>query len=48
MKILLLVLLLLAGPAQAHKLKLFVTTEGPVILGDAYFSGGDKAPVRRR
>ena len=43
MKILLLVLLLLAGPAQAHKLKLFVTTEGPVILGDAYFSGGDKA-----
>jgi nickel transport protein len=43
MKPLLLVLLLLAGPAQAHKLKLFVTTEGPVILGDAYFSGGDKA-----
>ena len=36
-------LLLLAAPAQAHKLKLFVTTEGPLILGDAYFSGGDKA-----
>ena len=43
MKGLLLVLLLLAGPAQAHKLKLFVTTEGPLILGDVYFSGGDKA-----
>ncbi|MDO8606039.1 MAG: hypothetical protein Q7R40_05855 [Phaeospirillum sp.] len=44
MKILLpLALLLLATPAQAHKLKLFATVEGPVILGTAYFSGGDKA-----
>lgn len=36
-------LLLLAAPAQAHKLKLFATAEGPVIVGTAYFSGGDKA-----
>jgi nickel transport protein len=43
MKRLLLVLLLLAGPAQAHKLKLFVTSEGAQILGDVYFSGGGKA-----
>ena len=43
MKTLLLILLLLAAPAQAHKLKLFVTTEGAEMVGNAYFSGGDKA-----
>ncbi|CAA7615582.1 hypothetical protein [Magnetospirillum sp. SS-4] len=43
MKGLLFILLLLAGPAQAHKLKLFVTAEGAVISGAAYFSGGAKA-----
>lgn len=43
MKRLLLVLLLLASPAQAHKLKLFVASEGAQILGDVYFSGGGKA-----
>lgn len=36
-------LLLFSGPAQAHKLKLFVTAEGAVIHGTAYFSGGAKA-----
>ena len=43
MKYSLLALLLLASPAQAHKLKLFVTTEGPASIGSAYFSGGGKA-----
>ena len=38
-----LVLALAAAPAQAHKLKVFATAEGPVITGSAYFSGGDKA-----
>lgn len=38
-----LALLLAAAPAQAHKLKLFVSAEGPVIVGTAYFSGGAKA-----
>ena len=39
----LLPVLLLSLPAQAHKLKLFVTAEGAVISGTAYFSGGGKA-----
>jgi nickel transport protein len=43
MKALLLALLLLAAPAQAHKLKLFVTMEGNAITGTAYFSGGARA-----
>jgi len=34
---------LLTIPAEAHKLKLFATTEGAAIHGTAYFSGGDKA-----
>jgi len=41
--LLFIMLLVLAGPAQAHKLKLFVTAEGAVISGTAYFSGGAKA-----
>jgi len=36
-------LLLVAAPAQAHKLKVFATAEGAVIVGTVYFSGGDKA-----
>ncbi len=35
--------LLLAAPAEAHKLKLFAAAEGAVIVGTAYFSGGDAA-----
>jgi len=38
-----LALLLLAPPAQAHKLKVFATLEGSDIVGSAYFVGGDKA-----
>lgn len=41
--VLLLPVLLLSLPAQAHKLKLFVAAEGAVIGGTAYFSGGAKA-----
>lgn len=37
------VLLLWAAPAQAHKLRLFVTVEGTALVGSAYFSGGGKA-----
>ncbi|RAU22843.1 hypothetical protein CU669_05505 [Paramagnetospirillum kuznetsovii] len=40
---LLLVLLLLAHPAQAHKLKVFASAEGAAISGLVYFSGGAKA-----
>lgn len=36
-------LLLLAAPAQAHKLKVFATVEGAEIAGSAYFVGGEKA-----
>ena len=36
-------LLLMAAPAQAHRLKVFATAEGAVIVGTVYFSGGDKA-----
>ncbi|MGE4278268.1 MAG: hypothetical protein AB7G62_01695 [Magnetospirillum sp.] len=38
-----LALLLVAQPAQAHKLKLFVTQEGAEISGKAYFAGGGAA-----
>ncbi|ARJ66223.1 hypothetical protein WV31_11435 [Magnetospirillum sp. ME-1] len=38
-----LALLLLAAPAQAHKLKVFATVEGAEIAGSAYFVGGEKA-----
>jgi cobalt/nickel transport system permease protein len=31
------------GPAYAHKLKVFATTEGANVSGHAYFSGGDRA-----
>lgn len=41
--VLLLPLLLLATPAQAHKLKVFATVEGAEIVGSAYFVGGEKA-----
>lgn len=34
--------LLWAGPAQAHKVKVFATAEGPVITGYAYFPGGGR------
>ncbi|BAE53140.1 hypothetical protein [Paramagnetospirillum magneticum] len=37
------ILLLLAAPAQAHKLKVFASVEGGDIVGSAYFVGGDKA-----
>lgn len=40
---LLLPLLLIAAPAQAHKLKVFATVEGAEIVGSAYFVGGEKA-----
>ncbi|MBC7908010.1 MAG: hypothetical protein H7Y60_14875 [Rhodospirillaceae bacterium] len=36
-------LLLLCTPAQAHKLKLFVTQEGGDMVGTAYFAGGGPA-----
>lgn len=36
-------LLLIAAPAQAHKLKVFATVEGAEIAGSAYFVGGEKA-----
>lgn len=39
----LLLCLALATPASAHKIKLFATTEGPVISGYAYFPGGGRA-----
>ncbi|MBF0326340.1 MAG: cobalt transporter CbiM [Alphaproteobacteria bacterium] len=32
-----------AGPALAHKLTLFASTEGNSVSGHAYFSGGDRA-----
>ncbi|CUW37648.1 ABC-type Co2+ transport system permease component-like protein [Magnetospirillum sp. XM-1] len=38
-----LALLLLAAPAQAHKLKVFATVEEAEIAGSAYFVGGEKA-----
>ena len=38
-----LALLLFAAPVQAHKLKVFASAEGAVIVGTAYFSGGGKA-----
>ncbi|MFD2232449.1 carboxypeptidase-like regulatory domain-containing protein [Phaeospirillum tilakii] len=36
------VLLLAAGPAEAHKLKLFVTQAGTDIEGEAFFVGGGR------
>jgi nickel transport protein len=39
----LLVLALSAGPALAHKLKLFAQAEGMDLVGTAYFAGGGKA-----
>lgn len=36
-------LLACANPAQAHKLKLFVTSEGGQVTGSLYFAGGGKA-----
>ena len=41
----LLVWLLLAGPATAHKLTVFAAVQGTKISGEAYFRGG--APVRK-
>jgi nickel transport protein len=38
-----LVLVMLAAPASAHKLKLFASVEGGDIVGSVYFVGGDKA-----
>lgn len=38
-----LAILLLATPAQAHKLKVFATVDGAEIAGSAYFVGGEKA-----
>lgn len=38
-----LALLLVAQPAHAHKLKLFVTQEGSEISGKVYFAGGGAA-----
>lgn len=43
MRILLAALMVLAAPAQAHKLKVFATAEGAFIIGSAYFAGGGKA-----
>lgn len=36
-------LLLLAGPAEAHKLKVFAAAEGETVGGYAYFFGGGRA-----
>lgn len=36
-------LLLLAAPAQAHKLKVFAAAEGETVTGFAYFFGGGRA-----
>ena len=36
-------LLLAAGPAAAHKLKVFATLEGAEAVGSAYYAGGEKA-----
>lgn len=36
-------LLVCASPARAHKLKLFVTSEGGQVTGSLYFAGGGKA-----
>ena len=36
-------LLACTGPALAHKLKLFVTSEGGQVSGSLYFAGGGKA-----
>lgn len=36
-------LVVAASPAQAHKLKLFVSAEGAEMVGTAYFAGGGKA-----
>ncbi|OAN52973.1 hypothetical protein A6A04_14745 [Paramagnetospirillum marisnigri] len=41
--LLILGLLLAAAPAQAHKLKLFASSDGAVISGSVYFVGGAKA-----
>jgi nickel transport protein len=41
--IVLVVALLMAAPAQAHKLKVFAAAEGTEISGYAYFSGGARA-----
>ena len=41
----LLVWLVLAGPAMAHKLTVFAAVQGTKISGEAYFRGG--APVRK-
>jgi nickel transport protein len=35
--------LLAASPAQAHKLKLFAAHDGQALVGTAYFTGGAKA-----
>ncbi|MBC7952469.1 MAG: hypothetical protein H7Z12_11710 [Rhodospirillaceae bacterium] len=43
MRALFVALLLWAGPASAHKLKLFVTQEGGDMVGTAYFAGGGPA-----
>lgn len=38
-----LLLLLVAGPAAAHKVRVFATVEGTTIQGYAYFGGADRA-----
>jgi nickel transport protein len=40
---LLALLLVAAAPAEAHRLKLFATAEGNVLVGEAYFAGGGPA-----
>lgn len=35
--------LMLAGPAEAHRLKLFAAVDGGAITGSAYFTGGGRA-----
>lgn len=39
----LLLVLAFAGPAQAHKLKVFATVEGAEVMGYAFFIGGGRA-----
>lgn len=39
----LMILIALAGPAQAHALKLFATVEGDAVTGYAFFIGGGRA-----
>ncbi|HIJ64324.1 MAG TPA: hypothetical protein HPP77_00115 [Candidatus Hydrogenedentes bacterium] len=36
-------LVLLAAPAQAHKIKIFAAVEGPAVSGYVYFPGGGRA-----